>query len=274
MTLIEQWAAYQAAVGHSSNTTGIRLRTLRALMNHAGVSDPLSLTRIQVIAFLGRSIKPWSRVTYWRCLNAWSKWVVEFDHLPTCEILRGIPCPKPPEAAARNIDDETIRRLLAHKMSPRAKTYVTLALYQLMRVHEIAKIRGEDFDLAAGWLTVHGKGGVTKPIPVHPKVGQLALSMPEFGYWFPTPEWAAVQHVAAVAVSATIGGALRDVGSSATAHQLRDTGATMMQRKGKDIRVTQTMTRHRTLMSVQKYTGVADDAMKDAVLLLDWTAAA
>lgn len=266
---IEQWAEYLTATGASANTVRLRVRTITALTNHAGVADPLRLNRQNAIAFLARDIRPWSRLTYWSGIKAWSAYVREFDIDLTYDLLRGVTRPPTPDGLARPINDDVIDALLELKLTPRPRAYVTLALFAALRVHEIAKIRGEDADLVGGWLMVTGKGGRTKPVPMHPEVLKLAASQAEFGFWFPSRIDPA-QSVSPLSVSQTIGGALRQVGCTATAHQLRDTAATQLQRRVKDIRVTQTMLRHRSIQSTMKYTGVADDSMQAAVRELHW----
>jgi integrase/recombinase XerD len=271
--LIDQWAQFLAATGSSNNTVAIRVKAMRALQHHAGVADPLSINRLHVINFLGRDIRPWTRFTYWISIHQWCKFLRDFDLQSNPDLLRGIPRPKKPTPVARPINDDVIGNLLRLKASPRAHAYIRLALYAGLRVHEIAKIRAEDFDFANGWLMVTGKGGFTAPVPLHPELRKLAERMPETGYWFPSAA-NPFEHVHPTAVSKTIRAALQQVGSTATAHQLRDTCATQIQRQGRDIRVTQTFLRHQNVTSTQKYTGVADASMHAAVLSLDWGTAA
>lgn len=270
MQPLDEWRQFMAASGLSPNTIQIRTATIQALARHAGVRDPLNIQPHHAVSFLARDLKPWTRLTYWNSIHAWSCFLTEFGHPGASALTKGIVRPRTPAGVPRPIDDSTICRLLALKLSSRARAYVTLALFASLRVHEIAKIRGEDF--ADGWLIVTGKGGYTAPIPVHPEVARLAETMPEFGFWFPSPS-SPFECVSPIAVSKTITAALRMVGSTATAHQLRDTSATKMQRQVKDIRVTQTMLRHQSIKSTAKYVGVADDAMRQAVLSLSWTAA-
>jgi integrase/recombinase XerD len=271
--LLTQWQAYMTAYGCSPSTVGIRFRSIQGLLAHAGLQDPLELTRDDVIAWLGRPIKPWTRLTYWKSVRAFSRWLVDFGHDPGSDLTGSIPKPRTPEPVARPIDDATIERLLALQLPPRPHAYVRLALYQALRVHEIAKIRGEDFDFGSGWLLVEGKGGLIQPIPIHPEVRKLADRMPEIGYWFPSSV-SPLLPVRPEAVSQTITGALKRAGSTATAHQLRDTAATRFQRQTKDIRLTQSMLRHRSVTSTQKYTEASNAELQKAVNALDWTDAA
>lgn len=273
MSKLDLWAEYMTAGGQSPATVEVRTRTIKALTRHAGINNPADLTRTHVIKFLARPISAWTKLTYWKGIKRWSEFLVEFGFDPESDLTKGLQRPKTPEAVARPIDDETVAKLLNAKLSPRARAYVRLALFEGLRVHEVAKIRAEDFDFGAGWLMVTGKGGGTAPVPIHPEIRRLASIMPEFGYWFPSPI-SPSRPVTAIAVSQTVVAALRSIGSTATAHQLRDTAATRMQRQVKDIRITQTMLRHRSIRSTQKYAGVSDESMHAAVLSLRWGDAA
>lgn len=271
--LVAGWVQFMAAMGCAPATIGIRTRSGACLIEHAGVSDPLALTREHVIAWLARPIKPWSRLTYYSSIKGWSAWLRDFGGQPEADLLKGIPRPKTPDATPRPIDDAVIERLLAAPLSPRAHAYVRLALYQALRVHEIAKIRAEDFDFAAGWLTVTGKGSITRPIPVHTEIARMADTMPSTGYWFPSYADPS-RPVNSTGVSQTIKNALAAAGSNATAHQLRDTAATRMQRTFKDIRVTQSLLRHRNIQSTMKYTAASNEDLQQALGGLDWVDAA
>lgn len=268
MNVLDAWAEYMTATGASPATVATRCRSILSLMGSADVSDPLQLTRMHVLTWLARPRKQWTKVTYWRSLRAFDQWLTEFD-LGNLQLTKGIPRPKIPDPIARPITDEAVSALLKAKLSRRGAAYVRLALFQALRVHEIAKVRGEDLDLSAGWLTVAGKGGIVKPIPVHPEIEKLAETMPEFGWWFPSPVRPA-DHVSAETVSQTIAYALRSVGCRASAHQLRDTGATRFQRKHKDIRLTQSFLRHKALASSMKYTEVDNVHLLNAVRSLQW----
>lgn len=268
---IQEWISYMLATGQSAATIKVRTQTVLSLTRGSGNSTPLQLQRRDVLAFLARPIKPWSKVTYWRALRAWDSWLQEFGYAEI-SLLKGIPCPRVPQPVARPIDDESICMLLASRLSPRARAYIMLALYEALRVHEVAQIRGEHFDHAARWLTVTGKGGITKPIPIHPEISRLAELYPEQGFWFPS-NVDPMHHVHPRAVSQTIGAALLAAGIQATAHQLRDTAATRIQREGRDLRLTQNFLRHASVATTQKYVAVADRDLQAASAAMRWEAA-
>lgn len=268
--MLDDWADYMRALGQSPTTIRLHVQTIQSL---ARMTDkpPEQASRQDCVSFLARPLAPWSRLTYWKALKAWARWLTEFGYR-TDDLLQGIPRPRTPESVARPLTDEAVAQLLKARLSPRAGAYVRLALFEGLRVHEIARIRGEDLDLAAGWLIVVGKGGHTAPIPIHPEIIRLAERMPEFGWWFPSYANPG-RPVSSKTVTVTIGAALQSIGCRASAHQLRDTCATRIQRQVKDIRVTQTLLRHRSIRSTMKYTAVADGDMQAAVLALDWVRA-
>ena len=78
--------------------------------------------------------------------------------------------------------------VLARVNRRRTRAMVLLAAYEGMRVHEIAKLRGQDFRARMGGtlLEIVGKGGHKAAIPVHPVITQLRSAYPRAGWWFPS----------------------------------------------------------------------------------------
>jgi integrase/recombinase XerD len=271
MITLADWAAFMAASGRSPHTVRVRLSAIRSLCAYRGIEDPCTIRRVDVIGFLGRSQSPWTRLTYWVGINAWASFVREFGEQPEFDPVKGIPKPRTPDGVARPLSDEEVRRLIESPMLHKTRTYVYLGLYQGLRVHEIAKIQAEHFDIAAGWLTVLGKGAVETSIPVHVQVLELAAaSLPREGYWFPHKY--SQGHVDPQSVSQTISNAMHRAGINATSHQLRDTCATQVQRQQHDIRVTQSMLRHKSVVSTQKYVALDNVALQAAVAGMNWAA--
>lgn len=270
MHALDHWAEYQRACGLSEATVTQRQRIVTALCRHAGVSDPLELTRSQAVTFLSRDLKPWSRVTYWRTLRNWCDFVRDSELDGRTDLLRAVPCPRTPTDAPRPLPDDVVTKLLAATLTTRTRAYIRLGLFAALRAHEIAKIRGEDFDFTAGWLMVRGKGGVLAPVPIHPEVAKVAEGMSEFGWWFPSPS-RPDSHVLSANVSQTIAAALLSVGYKGTAHQLRHSAATRLQRQSKDIRLTQALLRHQNVNTTQRYAAVANDELQNAVRRLHWS---
>ena len=133
-----------------------------------------------------------------------------------------------------------------------------------MRVHEIAKIRGEDISPVAGTITITGKGGRTDTLPAHQLVLQQASYYPRRGLWFPSPGNQTVP-VRAKTVSAVISQAFDRADAPATAHQLRHYFATSLLRAGTDSRVVQSLMRHESLATTGRYLAVNTDQQRAAL---------
>lgn len=261
--LLELWSQWMRATsGASDRTVDTRVGGIRALCTHAGTTDPVSLTTRQIVAWLADQNTAWTRRTYAVTARQWFRWLVEQDlrdddptaKLPLPPQPRGLPRPASSESLDVVLEAST-RRLLA---------YVELAAFEGLRVHEIAKIRGEDFDPDGGWLYVTGKGGQQWALPVHPRVNMLRAGFPASGWWFPSrrrPEG----HVSPNSVTQAVSRAFRRHGYNVTAHQLRHWFGTHALRISKDLRVTQELMRHKSSSSTQMYTEVADLAKQETV---------
>lgn len=256
--LLEEWADWLRAAGAADNTVTTRTTGVRLLCKHAGTDDPVSITTIQVVRWLGACRSNWTRSTYATSARAWHRWLVDRGYRND-NPMDGAPVPKQPRSTARPASSEAIRLVLP-TAGRRARAYIVLATFLGLRVHEVAKVRGEDF--AEGWYFVQGKGDVRAAVPIHPLVEQLRRGFPASGYWFPG---SVDGHVDRQTVTKAIGSAFRRQGYQVTAHQLRHWFGTHAQRVGKDSRVTQQLMRHAKLASTQIYTEVADLHMVETV---------
>lgn len=257
--LLEEWEAWYLAAGASEDTIRTRLLNIRLLCAHAGSSDPVSISTIQIVRWLASCNAPWTRATYASSARVWFKWLVARGYRadnPTDPV----PVPKRPRGVPRPAASDAVRDTLDH-CGLRAAAYIKLGMFQGLRTFEIAKVHGQDFN--EGWQHVHGKGGEDYMIPIHPQVELLRRGYPPDGYWFPGMNGA--DHVCKQTVSVTIRAAFRRRGHDITAHMLRHWYGTHAQRLGKDIRRTQALMRHATLESTLIYTEVADLGMQETV---------
>lgn len=157
--------------------------------------------------------------------------------------------------------------MLSAPMYRRTRVMVLLAAYAGLRVHEIAKVRGED--QRAGTLRVVGKGGVEAALAIHPMIAGAAMAMPAVGWWFPAP--GGEGPLTPNGVTTTVGRTMRRAGVSGTAHSLRHWYATAQLRAGVNIRVVQENMRHASLASTQLYTAVDDQERRAGIMALPST---
>jgi integrase len=266
---LDEWADWMLATGASAKTVRTRVQGIEGLARHAGVQDPAAVTTRQIVAWLARGeLSPWTRLTYWHSVAAWGAWLVARGYR-VVDPAAGLPRPRNPQNRPRPVPDHVIDEMLNHPASTRAYAYTVLAVCQGLRVHEIAKFRGED--VQGDWLYVTGKGGQQAAVPVHPRTKRLAAGMRPRGYWFPG---AMNGHVRPVSVSLTLSKAIRAAGGNATAHALRHSYGTALLRRTRNLRVTQQMLRHSSVAATERYTLVSARDMVEAIGQLRWGDAA
>lgn len=252
-TLIDAWTLTMQAQGLSQATITERTRLIRQLSRTTG-TDPAALTPHTLTTFLAAIDSPVTADAYYSIARAWCTWLVRAGHRdddPTMRVLR----PRVPPAKPRPVTHPQLDAVLALPLRPATRTKILLAAYAGLRIHEIAKLKGQDIDTAGGTLTVTGKGGRTDLLPAHPIILDQATNYPRKGHWFPSPTRPG-QHVAAKTAGTVIARALRRAGIDATAHQLRHFFATSLLEAGVDSRIVQTLMRHASLATTGRYLGV------------------
>lgn len=258
------WRLHGLAAGHSERTITGRGYTLRKL---AAYVDPLRATADDLEAWMAglTGMSRSSRSTYRAQIRAFYVWAAKSGRrvdnpavdMPGPTARRGIPHPVTPGE---------VERILASCADPRAqqtRAYVLLGAYAGLRVHEIAKVRGED--VQHGELLVTGKGDVASSVPLHAVVAALADTMPAAGWWFPSSSPAG--HVHRCSVSSAIARAMARAGVPGVPHSLRHHFCTQVLRaSGGDLRTTQRAARHASPATTAVYTQVADETLTRAVL--------
>lgn len=260
--LPDQFDLWMASRGMSTKTRYERLVTIRRIGRDFSV-PPESLTVQQLTAWFAQAMHPNTRASYQSHMRAWFKWLVIQDHRADDPMLKLGPVrrlhTKPRPAHTPHID----AALDLSGLRRRTRMMILLAAYAGLRVHEIAKVRGEDFDWLARQLLVVGKGQRERVVPVHDLIEAESLAFPVEGYWFPSYAKQGPQspHISSEAVTSAIRGALARVGSSSKPHALRHWFATELLRAGADLRTIQELLGHQSLETTAIYTKV-DDAQK------------
>lgn len=270
LSLLTEWQAWQRAGGLSERTITERSGTLQHLATSLDV-DLMDLTAGNIIAFLGRKgIGPASRATYHASIRAFCSWAVEVGYM-TVNPADKTPSPKRPKNLPRPVAAAQLGAILKVATRPKTRMMVLLAALAGLRVHEIAKIQGQDIDMNTGALTVTGKGGTTQVIPLHPLLIDLARGFPPSGYWFTTYKGNKERTTGPIlpsAVGTTISRAMERAGVHGTPHQLRHWYGTALLEQGVDLRTVQELMRHESIASTQIYTKVSDVRRRAAINLL------
>jgi integrase/recombinase XerD len=226
-----------------------------------------TVTALDVSRFLARpNLKARSRCAYFSSINAFYRWYSDNGGV---DVTARLPRPKMPKSSPRPITDEQLRTLLTTNMRRKARVMILLAALAGLRVHEIAKVRGEDVDVVSRTLRVTGKGGRSDTLPLHPLLIAAALTMPTRGWWFPANSRRAGEHLHAKSVSDIIGHAMRRAGIVGTPHALRHWYGSNLVATGADLRTAQTLLRHANLQTTAIYIQVADGKRVEAIDRLD-----
>lgn len=264
---LEDWRLWMQSQGLSARTIGERTATIRHLLEHARACAR-TLEPVHIQRYLARDMSPATRATYHASIRAYCAWLQRTgirDDNPADRTPR----PKRPKSVPRPVEGSQLMALLEAANRKRTRTYVLLGAMAGLRVHEIAKIRGEDIDPYTGVLTVVGKGGKVAQIPLHDRLVEEASHYPAIGYWFPAyGKQTSAPHVSSHAVSAAIAGAMQRAGFKGKPHQLRHFYGTELVRAGVNLRIVQTLMRHESPATTAIYTRVNVEQLRAGIAQL------
>lgn len=260
--LVKAWGASMQGQGLSARTITERIRVINQITTTTG-TDPAALTPQTISTWLATLPSAATKSTYYAVLKAWSTWLVQSDQRTDDPTTR-VPKPRTPAGHPRPVTDTQLDAVLALPLRQDTRTKIILAAYAGMRVHEIAKIRGDDISPVAGTITITGKGGRIDALPAHQLILQQAAYYPRRGLWFPSPKDPAVP-VRAKTVSRVISDAFGRADAPAAAHQLRHFFATSLLRAGTDSRVVQSLMRHESLATTGRYLAVDAEQQRNAL---------
>ena len=256
---IKTWTNWYAAGGAPKTTIELRTYQLSRLAKHFNGQGPWDVTTDELAAWLAEH--QWSRETlrsYRAALRGFYGWahasgLIEQD---PARLLRRVPATiGVPRPAAETVINDALRRA-----DERAWLMLMLGSRHGMRRGEIARVSTRDLQVDEhGWsLIVHGKGGKDRVVPLMPDVARMIRDA-QPGWVFPNGMGS---HLTPAHVGVIFRRALDGV---ATAHQLRHRFATRTYQATKDIRAVQELLGHASVATTQRYTKVADNALRIAV---------
>ncbi len=187
-----------------------------------------------------------------------------FSAVRSPRIRKGLPKPLPPEAA-RSMADSGLRAGEERPPWVLARDAAVLALLygSGLRIAEALSLRRRDAPQGQDSLTVTGKGGKTRGVPVLPQVSRLIddyitacpYTLPPDGPLFVGQKGGPLSPRIIQLAMASMRGAL-GLPSSATPHALRHSFATHLLARGGDLRTIQELLGHASLSTTQIYTAV------------------
>lgn len=262
METLSSWEVWMKSQGLSERTIRERIGTVRNLLSRSHTTAR-SLEPVHIQTWLARDMSQATRATYHASIRAFCKWM-QRSGIREDNPADRTPSPKRPKTLPRPLSPEQLYALLRACNRRRTRAYVLLGALAGLRVHEIAKIQGEDVDPWTGVLTVIGKGGKVARLPLHDELIAEAKRWPTTGWWFPSYTGSR-PHVSSHAVSMAISDAMWRAGVRATPHALRHTYGTELVKAGVHLRVVQEAMRHENPASTAIYTKVDSEQLREGI---------
>lgn len=264
ITHLDSYELWQAARRLAPTTISERRRVLTQFHRETNV-QPAHATPLEITRWIA-SHDAWSDSTianYCGYLSAWYKWLQGQD-LRTDNPMMKVGTPKSPQRLPRPVSGSNVQKLLAAPTRMSTHGMILLAAVQGLRVHEIAKLRGEDIDRDREVLRIKGKGKKVSELPLHPMVADWSRRMPARGWWFPSSKYPS-EPVQPKSVSRAISDQMKRQGVSGTPHQLRHYFATQLLADGADIYTVRDLLRHSNVATTAIYAELPDEVRRDAI---------
>lgn len=260
--IMREYERYLQACNRSGRTVKLRLGIARRCLRTWG----LAITREAIEGLLatdeqGRERARWTRVTYYWSIHDFCEFLVVAGYIGD-NPAEHVEKPRSDKGLPRPLTNEEVARIRA-ACSGRLLDVVTIMLVTGLRVHEVAKLRGEDVQEDS--VYVLGKGHHEAFIPTHPDLWEIAQRYPRRGYWFPGGHNG---HVAGQSLTSEVTALFRSLGIEGSSHRLRHTFGTRLLRQGENLRTVQRLMRHKTLATTEIYTQVLDDELRAAITRL------
>jgi integrase/recombinase XerD len=279
--VLNSFRNYQLAANLADKTIGNREELLRLLARRCG-RGPADVTEDDLLALstrlhprtgerLAQGTKQSER-SYVQGFFSWAQRKGYRDDNPAADL----PKVKMARRKARPFRREQIDAMIDSGAYSRTRDIITIAALTGLRIGEIVKLRGEDFDRSGMMLTSVRKGALEWRGAVPEAMRELVHKYPISGWWFPSP-YSSKQfpdgggHIVMKSASAAVHAAIRRAGitdRNLTGHALRHFYATLLLREGVDIRVIQEMLGHASLATTQLYLSVDDEDMRRAVAVI------
>jgi integrase/recombinase XerD len=246
-----------------------------------GVRAPARLGATEVRAHLtglaDRGLSPRSQARALAAIRGFVRFLARRGTLPD-DVLRQLRIRRPPSRLPRALANGEVETLLAQPADRERRGLRDRALLELLyacglRVSEAVGLRGAQLNLAAGFVTVLGKGGKERVVPLGRAArtaleAYLSTERPRLLRGRPSPfvflgpsgrpltrqaVWKLVRRRALAA----------GLGKRVSPHTLRHTFATHLLGGGADLRIVQTLLGHADIGTTQIYTHVAPTRLRE-----------
>lgn len=261
--ILEQFSVWMRARGLRERTIEERLAALSRFKRTQEKEWP-EVEQEAIVRWLATFSTPATKSSYFSHLRVFFHWM-KVNKIRADDPVDELDSPRRPKSYPRPVPIAHVEDVLGQgRLYRKTRAMILLATYAGLRVHEIAKIHGRDYDSLNGILWVVGKGGKRAGIPLHPYLVHFFRSWPEDDWWFPSINGRG-GHITSKSVSTRIHLAFRRAGYNVQPHQLRHTFATQLVSQHVDISVVQHLMRHENLTSTSIYIGIDMAQLREGV---------
>lgn len=251
----------RARLGHLTGRSVPNYRNrLWRLAEYVGTHEPITRLTTRRIErwLLSLDVATSTRRVYLSTVRSWTAWLVSHRHLkadPAANLER----PRQPYLLPpRALSVEVVQKTYVSCPDIRAEMIVTLMVQQGLRAAEVASIELGDIDRDARVLTVRGKGGHERALPITTETEAMLRR-----YLASGPKATAGPLIRshtnpraglkAATVSGIMARVMHDAGVGDTGHSLRHTCASDMLERGVHVRTVQHVLGHKSLATTQRY---------------------
>ena len=211
-------------------------------------------------------LAPASRRNEFQAVRQFVRWLIAEKHLKS-DPMAGMKAPRVPRSVPRAMPSADVDKLLDVLPDARARLAISLMVRLGLRRNEVITVQVGDYDADAETLTVLGKGGHTRLLPVPPDVSRAIRDYLAVRGWTAGPMILREDGSAGLSnsrIGQMVRGFMEDAGVKArpydgrAAHSLRHTAATNVVAVEADLRVVQQFLGHASLTSTQRYLAHAE----------------
>lgn len=260
-TPIDRWLDHLAAAGSTPQSLRTRRDHVRRVAR-ALRQSPTTVTGDQLVAWASR--QRWARETrrsVYNSLRSFFSWLAG-DGQITTDPTSVLPAVRPSEPRPRPTPDPVYRAALDQVTDPRVRVALRLAAEAGLRRTEVSLVHARDLhpDLLGWTITVHGKGGKTRDVPLSDDLAKLVQVQADGDWLLPGR---IDGHMSGQHLGKLVAKALPGVW---TMHTLRHRFGTLAA-DGGDLIAVQRLLGHASVATTQRYVARPDDALRRAAQL-------
>jgi site-specific recombinase XerC len=168
LVMVSTYVAERVALGQLVPRSAVRVRGILTTF----VGECERLDRDHVIAWRDtrrQALAPGTMRAEWGVVRTWCRWLVARGHLDDDPCV-DLPAPKVPRQVPRALTPEQMADLRAVLPDSRARAIVALMSGMGLRLSEVCGLEVGDWDRWSETMTVRGKGGHVRLLPVPTRV--------------------------------------------------------------------------------------------------------